>query len=513
MLAERPAAIDDSGAFDRNVNLATNECGSFRMRRIPLLLFFGALLLAGYVAGSATNDGRKLLAAARTAIDGAWRASRPSEWPGRQGEIRGFIGRVVEVPAGDAAVRRVRLFAPTLAGGVLIAGGRHRFLDRCPGFVGCAAVEYDRHGRFVHAYPFRPEAYEAAKVPHGLAEPVRYEQAIGFDFAKHADVFAIDSYSNGDLAVALHSRLSFPPDLGIARIDRAGRPRWFRIAGGSHHWQTVTHGRLRGVGAGLSDGLVTASRRVGTGWPRGIRESNWGRQMGRGTCRQHFVDYLHVIDGDGALLRQIAVAEAVRDSRHAPLLAYSYNACDPLHLNSVDVLAAAGPWGLAAGDFLVSLRNIGALAVLDGEDGRLKRIWRGSFYGQHGARALAGPGGPTFLMFDNWGVNEVHHRPGRLLALEADSGRERTIFPNASTPAAVRLRSRTRGGVSIAPDGSRAIVHAHASGQAVEVDLANGEATAVFQIFDDVSTHTSAAGASNQAFLWHMRDIRYVAVR
>ena len=475
------------------------------MRRTARTLFLGTLVLLAFVAGSATDGGRQLAAAARTAFDGAWRAFGLAAERTR--------GRFVEeVPASDAAAHRIRLLAPTLAGGVLMAGGRGRFLDRCPGFVGCAALEYDRHGRFVHAYPFRPEAYEAATVRTGLAEPVRYERALGFNLAEHANVFSIDSYPNGDLAVVLRSPLSLPPLLGVARIDRAGLPRWYRADDGSHHWSTVARGRLRGSGAGLEDALVVPGRLVRAGWPPRIRESKWDRRLGRGTCTKHFVDYLNVIDGDGTLLRQVAVTAALLDTPHAPLLAYSHSACDPLHLNSVEVLAEAGPWGLAAGDFLLSLREVGALAVLDGEDGRLKRLWRGSFYGQHGARAVAGPAGLTFLLFDNWGRAGENHRPGRLLALEAHSGRERTIFPNARSPATVKLRSRNRGGVSVAPDGSRAIVHAYASGQAVEVDLASGEMTAVFQPLDDVSALPGAAHPG-QAFRWDLRDIRYVAVR
>ena len=467
------------------------------------MLFLGALLLLAYIAGSVTDDGRRLLAAARVAIEGAWIAFRPPAV-----ELEGHFS---DVAAGDAAAHRVRLLAPALAGGVLMAGGRGLFLDRCPGFVGCAAVEYDRHGRFVHGYPFRPEAYEAALVPHGVAD-IHSERAVGFEFAKSTDVFAIESYSNGDLAVVVRSSLSFPPDLGVARVDRAGRPRWFRAAAGTHHWPTVAHGRLRGAGAGLEDALVVPARRVGVGPLPGTHLSTWEARLGRAeVCAVHFIDYLQVIDGDGALLRELPVTGALLDTRHAPMLVYAYHDCDPLHLNSVDVLAAAGPGGLAAGDFLLSLRNIGALAVLDGEDGALKRIWRGSFYGQHGARAVHGPAGPTFLMFDNWGQERAGSGPGRLLALDVRSGQERTIFPNASSPPGVQLRSRTRGGVKVAPGGSRAIVYAYKSGRAVEVDLATGEATAVFQALDDVSAFAGKEGA-DQAYRWRLKDIGYVAV-
>ena len=473
------------------------------MRRIARALFLGALLLLGFVAGSTTDVGRNLMAAAETTLQGAWRSATP---PAPRFPPGGFV----DVAPSDAATQRVRLLGPNLGGSILIAGGRHRFSDRCPGFVGCVAVEYDRRGRFVHAYPFRPEAFEAALVPHGLAEPVGYERAVGFEFAAHAEVFSIASYSNGDLAVVFHSKLSWPPYLGVARVDRDGRPRWYRADDGSHHWPSVAHGNLRGVGAGLEDALVVPGLERGVGRLPGSRERTWEVRMGRGPCAMHFVDYLQVIDGDGVLLGRFSVTEALRGSRHAPMLAYTQNACDPLHLNSVEVLTAAGATDFAAGDFLVSLHSIGALAVLDGRDGRLKRIWRGGFFGQHGARELAGPAGPVFLLFDNWG-REGDYPPGRLLALDAHSGRERTIFPNASSPASVSIRSSARGGVSVAPDGSRAIVFAYGAEQGVEVDLATGETTAVFEVLGDVSALAAAADQPNQAYRWKMRDIRYVS--
>ena len=474
------------------------------MRRISQLLFFGALLLLAFAAGSATDIGSDLMAAAKTAFRGVWQSAASPH-------IRLNIRRFADVAASDAASQRVRLLAPALAGSVLMAGGRHRFTDRCPGFVGCVALEYDRHGRFAHAYPFRPEAFEAALVEDGLPAPVGYERTAGFDFAEHANVFAIDSYANGDLAVVLHSQLSFPSFLGIARIDRDGWPRWFR-ADGSHHWPTVAHGRLRHDGAGLADAVIVSGRRMRVGALPPERRYIWLGKMGRLECKRHFIDYLHVIDGDGALLRQIPIDDALQSSRHAPMLAYSNNPCGPLRLNSVAVLTAAGPSGLAAGDFLVSLQALSALAVFDGKDGRVKRVWRGSFYGQHGAHELVGPAGAAFLLFDNWGQDqERRYAPGRLLALDPQSGQERTIFPNPSSPSSVRLHSRLRGGIALAPDGTRAIVFAHTAGQGVEVDLASGEATAVFESLDDASPHPDAADYSAQAYRWSMSDIRYVA--
>ena len=476
------------------------------MTRLAQLLLLAAVGVFAYALGSATDGGRALLADAGKAVRGVWRSVQPQSPVMRHR----FVD---EIMPSEAAAQRIALLAPPLAGSVLMVGGRDRFLDHCAGFVGCVAVEYDHYGRFVHAVPFRPELYEAALVANGLAAPIGYERALGFDFARHADVFALDRYPNGDLAVVLDSELSFPPYLGIARVDRDGYPRWFR-ADGSHHWPRIAHDRLRGVGANLPDAVVVASVRMGLGAsPASAKIPRQAEHLfGRTPCASHYLDYLQVLDGEGALLWHSNLEAALGETPHAALLAYKHNACDRLHINSVDVLPGTRlRGGIAAGDFLVSLHGVGALAVLDGRDGRFKRVWRGSFYGQHGARVLARPeesAVQAFLLFDNWGRGE--YGKSRLLAFDPRSGRERTIYPRSPTPDVPAMYSKARGGVSIAPDGSRAIVHSYDDGRAVEVDLANGEVTAVFRSLDDVSA-LAAAAAPNRAYRWKMKDVIYAA--
>lgn len=480
------------------------------MRHVALLLFVVAVALLSFAAGALSDDAfsvraRTLLTAAEQAATGALavRRHRPTH----------HTHRFVDVQPSAVADHRIDLSARTLAAPVLMAGGRGRFVDHCPGFVGCLAVEFSRGGRFVHATPFRPEAFEKVAVAPDTAVPVEYERALGFDFAEHADVFSIDRYPNGDLAVVLISSFSFPAHMGIARVRRDGQPLWYR-ADGSHHWPAVARGLLRGGDERWEDAVVVPSLRIGHGWPYaedGSLRIPPLEPFGRAPCSTHFEDYLHVIAADGSLLWEVSVTDAFKNSVQAPMLNHAYNPCDPLHLNSVEVLGAAAPPGTMPGDLLVSLGFISALAVLDGQDGRVKQVYEGSFYGQHGARAFHGPDGPTLLVFDNWGT-DGRYGPSRLLAYTARTGREWTVFPNAKTPSAVaELWSKIRGGVSVAPDGSRAVVAVHGAGKAVEVDLASGEVTAVFHSLHDVSHLVGPSDPGRgKAYRTNMRDVIYV---
>lgn len=65
------------------------------MRRISQLLFFAALLLGGYVAGSATDGGRELLAAG-SAFRGAWASLASPEKRGYAEKYR-HLGQPVDL--------------------------------------------------------------------------------------------------------------------------------------------------------------------------------------------------------------------------------------------------------------------------------------------------------------------------------------------------------------------------------------------------------------------------------
>ena len=175
--------------------------------------------------------------------------------------------------------------------------------------------------------------------------------------------------------------------------------------------------------------------------------------------------------------------DALVSSKFAFVLRHTRSACDPLHLNFIHLLGddAAGAYGIAPGDLVVSLRNLSAFAIIDTESGQLKRLVRGNFLQQHSVQHLEGS---TFLMFDNLGHDDVGG-PSRLLMVDISEGRETTIFPNETTPEALRsLFSEGRGSIDISPDRERAIVAFTDASVAVEVRLSDGE---VLNSLHDVS--------------------------
>ena len=133
---------------------------------------------------------------------------------------------------------------------------------------------------------------------------------------------------------------------------------------------------------------------------------------------------------------------------------------------------------------VVSIKRLNAFGILDRDDRRLKRLVRGSFFGQHSVQHLKGS---KFVLFDNWGGDGVRG-PSRVLMVDLADGKETTIFPNDETPEHLRsLFTYARGNISISPDRSRLIVVFHAEGKAVEVRIADGEVLTVFNNVHDVS--------------------------
>ena len=90
-------------------------------------------------------------------------------------------------------------------------------------------------------------------------------------------------------------------------------------------------------------------------------------------------------------------------------------------------------------------------------------------------------------MFDNLGHDHVGG-PSRLLMVDVSDGREITIFPNETTPEALRgLFTHKEGNIDISPDRERAIVAFSLDSVAVEVRIADGEVLNVFTSLHDVS--------------------------
>ena len=367
-----------------------------------------------------------------------------------------FPARRIEIPRGDS-----------LADAVLISGGRHQFRDLCPEH-GCLAIAVA--GTNVHAWPWRPHAILAANI----ADEGNYPRELNaFSLERDTRLSRIGQYSNGDLLVTFRLENAFPYAGGVARIDRDGHPRWFR-RDYSHHQPYVTE----------DDIAIVPTLTVGDD---DIEVPNGGRAFSLHCDGKVYRTALNILDGDGNILEHVPVLDILLASPWSGVLATTLNPCDPLHLNSIDIVGEnvdGGPHGIRPGDIVLSFRQISAFAILDGETRALKLLKRGSFFRQHAVTHLDGS---VFLMFDNQGIERTIGA-SRLLMIDLATGVETTIFPNERTPEPLRgLYSAAEGAIDISPDRQRVTVVFTRAGVAVEVRLADGEVLAVFHSLHDVS--------------------------
>ena len=444
-------------------------CPAITWEKIPIVLLAVAATLTVFAYGVLV--GKHQFFPYRIIADGIKTGLTLFDTPEHE-DIRNLAG-FSEVPPDNAAADRIRFMAgATLHGSLLWHGGRFQFLDLCPG-NGCLAVEYTATGDVAHAWPYRlvelEQAAQASTVDASL-----HEFPPNYSFVQDVYPGGIAVYPNRDLLVTFHSFQAFPYHIGVARIDSDGQPVWFR-RDFSHHWP-----QLLDDGTGLVTGLLLAdediSFEIAEGWPVTV-DCVYDRP---------YLDTVTFIDGRGRLLKRVNLVDILLKSPFAPLLEYTSDPCDPLHLNYAVRLGpdAGGTWGMAPGDLVVSLRNLNAFAILDRESLDLKRLVRGSFFQQHAVTHLEGS---TFLLFDNHG-SDGQNGPSRLLKIDLATGRETTIFPNPGTPKFLRgLFTEYLGKIDISPDRQRAIVVFGLTGIAVEVRLADGAALNVFTSLHDVS--------------------------
>ena len=446
-------------------------------RHLPLFLFVASIAIASFAYGtlvgkyrlfpySIAADGVKTL---RTLLD------TNEVVVADDGKFKTWVA---DVQPESAAVSRIHSIEDNgLGGSLLWYGGRFQFMELCPEW-GCLAVEFTADGEVARAYPLRPHALEQA-AEDAETDEFPYEFAPTFSFVRDVYPIGISQYTNGDLLVVFQEEnRSFPYSGGVARIDRDGYPVWFR-RDYSHHWPQIEED-----GSALVPGLSLGSDSISFQ----IRGTDI-RVMIECDTRKPYMDAVNTIDGDGRLVDSIDLMGALLDSPFAAVLQRTRlrDGCDPIHLNSIERLGddVGGAWGMSPGDLVVSMRNMGAFAILDGDSGRVKRVVRGSFGEQHSVLHWEET---RFLMFDNHGSDGAHG-PSRLLMFDLADGQETTIFPNDSTPESLRgLFSTNRGRIDISPDRRRALVVFSNEGVAVEVRLSDGAALNVFRSLHDVSS-------------------------
>lgn len=391
-----------------------------------------------------------------------------------------FSGTEPGLDAADAAGARFDITdrGASQTGTILVNGGLNEFLELCPG-NGCLAVEYDRTGDVVHAYPYRPAEIFAADSTNG-AFP---HEGAPADARLVFRPLGLQRYDNGDLLVTFQSTGSmFPFAAGAARVDRDGNPVWFRFDY-SHHWNTL-----------LPDGraLVPDLEVVEGDWIVPVGPNGKAERLECHTGRPQ-VDGIQILRPDGSVERRIDVSAALIASPWSALLAETTDACDPLHINYVDVLDHTAPGGaLQPGNLVISLRNLSAVAVLDPATDTITELVRGSFSQQHSVHHLTGA---KVVMFDNWGGDADVGRVSRLLELDLALDTERRIFPQPDTPQAGENLFSDRGShLSLSKDRRRAMVSYSGEGRGYEVDVATGEVLLQYDSLHDISAVPGADG-------------------
>jgi Arylsulfotransferase (ASST) len=192
------------------------------------------------------------------------------------------------------------------------------------------------------------------------------------------------------------------------------------------------------------------------------------------------------LDQDGRVLRRISLLNdvivpnhlqgifAIRASEGADGIAFE---ADPFHMNDIEVLdpakADAFPQ-FEAGDLLISLRSLNMLAVLDGDDYRLKWSRIGPWYRQHDPDFLEDG---TISAFNN----DMGSGSSEIIAVNPQTGALRTLFKGTEE---APFYSWQRGKHQHLENGNILITEAE-GGRVLEVD-AGGHVVWQYQnVFDD----------------------------
>jgi hypothetical protein len=237
-------------------------------------------------------------------------------------------------------------------------------------------------------------------------------------------------FPNGDL-------LAIFDGLGLVKLDRDSRLLW-AYQGGIHHDLDLA-----------SDGEIYALERIGGRVPE--------------VSARHAVleDFVAILSPDGRLRRRVSILRALLDSPYAPLVRDAPDEPDMMHTNTLVLLdgrhAARLP-AFRAGNVLVSIPKMDAVAVLDLESGKAVWALKGMWRRQHEPSLLANG---NLLVFDNLGAGNASR------VLEIDPVSQRIAWAYGGRPED-GFFTRNLGSCHRLPNGNTLIVESK-NGRAFEV--------------------------------------------
>lgn len=327
---------------------------------------------------------------------------------------------------------------------LLVTGWPNRDSAHCPKF-GCLASIIDRSGRLLHSWPAPLDS---------LFDDVR-----GFDGEVKLTNFypiGLGLLHDGSLIVTFHGRNVYPYAVGIARIDPAGKVLWKNIDG-AHHW----------IHVGPDERIYA---------PVQIRRQLKHVAGNAVELRCPFIVYdegVRIYRPDGTVERTVMMTDMLVANGYPGLIYSVRDDCDPIHLNSVDLVTpeiATRIPGASSGDLLVSLREPGAIVLFDPVTAKIKRLIAGRTAAQHSARFL--PDG-TVLAFDNQGGSRSLGG-SQIVRLNLIDGNVQTLFPRNASRSMLPFFSFDGGTVVPSPDGKRAMISSKHESRDIEIDLATG---------------------------------------
>jgi hypothetical protein len=254
---------------------------------------------------------------------------------------------------------------------------------------GSRAMLIDMHGTEIHHWEL-PFSQAWPHPPH-VDDPLPDDQINWF----HCYL-----YPNGDLLAVYHADGDTPYGYGLIKLNKDSKLLW-AYAGRVHH----------GIDVDEDGTIYTLTQKLENKPPAGLKF----------LPTPYLADSLVVLSPQGQEQQSIPIAEAFADSAYAPILTstgqfmqpMSYSTPsrlknDPFHTNSVKVLkrAQAANFPLfKAGQVLLSLRNLNAIAVLDRHTRSMAWAAQGIWRFQHGAEFLDNG---HLLLYDNSGAgNQV----------------------------------------------------------------------------------------------------------
>jgi hypothetical protein len=352
---------------------------------------------------------------------------------------------------------------------ILVTGGPYQLMERCPQW-GCMAWITDRAGKVLHAWEVNLD--ELWKGLEGVSGDVNRLSLYPVGMALGKD---------GSLVVSFQGRETFPVQIGITKVDKAGKILWKRFDR-SHHWITAdAAGNIYTPFASFTD-----ARYVG----------NTGVDL-KCETKQSGIDGIRVLSADGKPVRELPIVDSFIKSG---LSGWFYNvreACNPTHLNSIALVSpevAKHIPNAAAGDFLVSLRETNAVALMDGKSGLVKHVVAGRTAAQHSPQFL--PDG-TVLVFDNLGGDRAMGGT-RIVRMNLSTGSAETVFPRENAKALLPVQSKSAGHINVSGDGKRALVSVTHQGRIVEIDVASGQPLWTYDNTHEIGKFLDESGLSKK---------------